>query len=453
MTERKITVMCPFNTTCGVGIFGWNLGENLEKINGNKVSYVGINEGPIKPHEKLKFSHNIYKPQSWNKLEKYLVNSDTNFLITNHEFSFDPRFLPSGEFVDCEGSHLSGLTQKLSNKKDLVHFVYLHTVPGKDKVKPFEIKELRKLAKYSDGLIVTTDGALKTLSSAPYNIPKEKIERIYHGIRINEEDGEETRRKWDAENIFLATQLGLRSLNKGNDYFIKSIGSLVHNSLTKKQRENFAGCLAGALHPKFIRQEGGKYVPIYEEKIKAALEEADVRYQIAKELEEIDWRKNDLVILDKKLPEDEFMQFYKTSDTIVQTYPSDDQVSSGIFFDTLGSGNVPTTTKIQCAVEMLNPNQPKRKGVIVTKRGILTDAGKPSIIQTAQALDYLIFNENKRLKMKEETKILGHRMNWQNVAWEALEHYKWVRDRKNDGLIKGFNFKREKTSPLEIRLK
>jgi hypothetical protein len=68
-------------------------------------------------------------------------------------------------------------------------------------------------------------------------------------------------------------------------------------------------------------------------------------------------------------------------------------------------------------------------------RGILVDAGEASVEQIARALDFLVFNQDKRLWMEKEAHQRGFQMQWNNSAWALLRHIKFIREEK--GLVAG----------------
>ena len=89
-----------------------------------------------------------------------------------------------------------------------------------------------------------------------------------------------------------------------------------------------------------------------------------------------------------------------------------------------------------------------REGIIVDKhaRGILVDPGEPSIEQIAQGLDYLVFDRDERLRMEKRAHERGHRMRWDNVAWELLQHIEFVQSKRREAPSRGLQLTRKKTN-------
>jgi hypothetical protein len=128
------------------------------------------------------------------------------------------------------------------------------------------------------------------------------------------------------------------------------------------------------------------------------------------------------------------------------------QISSGILADTLGSGRVAITTKFRYAQELLLSNRPCPEGLIIGRyaRGILVDSGEPSIEQMAQAIDFLVFNERKRLRMERQAHQRGYQMRWNNSAWALLQFVDFIREEKEIVTGRGPKFVREKPSRLDV---
>jgi hypothetical protein len=128
------------------------------------------------------------------------------------------------------------------------------------------------------------------------------------------------------------------------------------------------------------------------------------------------------------------------------------QISSGILADTLGAGRAAITTKFRYAQELIHSNKPCPEGLIIGRyaRGILVDPGEPSVEQIAQAIDYLVFNENKRLMMERQAHQRGYQMRWNNSAWALLQYVDFIREDKEIITGRGIKFTREKPSRLDI---
>ena len=128
-----------------------------------------------------------------------------------------------------------------------------------------------------------------------------------------------------------------------------------------------------------------------------------------------------------------------------------EQTSSGILADTLGAGRAAIVTKFRYATELIDSHWLGQAGVIIGPhaRGILVDAGTPSIEQMAQALDYLIYNTEERLEMEMRAHERGFQMRWHNTAWELMQSIQFISEKRGQGRHTAFT--RERASIYEKR--
>ena len=206
--------------------------------------------------------------------------------------------------------------------------------------------------------------------------------------------------------------------------------------------------IAGQCHPDFIRAAEGREYRAYQATLTKALEESKLKWCKAKELEGLDFRQYDIVFLDAFLDESTFLEFYGATNVMVLPYLNMFQMSSGILADTLGSSRIAIATKFRCALELIHSNKPCPSGLVIGRyaRGILVDAGEASVEQIAGALDFLVFNQNKRIAMEKEAHQRGFQMQWNNSAWALLQHIKFIREEKELVTGRAEIFTREKTS-------
>jgi hypothetical protein len=109
------------------------------------------------------------------------------------------------------------------------------------------------------------------------------------------------------------------------------------------------------------------------------------------------------------------------------------------------------TTKFRYALELVHSNEFCPKGLVIGRyaRGILVDAGEDSVGQIAGALDYLVFNKGRRLKMEKQAHQRGYQMRWQNSAWALLQHIEFIMEKMEIVTGRGITFIREKPSALQ----
>jgi glycosyltransferase involved in cell wall biosynthesis len=334
----------------------------------------------------------------------------------------------------------------------LTTLVYLHTVL--DNPDEHHKKTLQDLAKYSDGLIVTTESATHILESRTYGIGHAKLRHLDHGIRMqnpSQYDRLTLKERYGLRERLLVTTLGLLSPGKGVQYSIRAYGKFLVESCTESQRRKIVYLIAGQCHPGFVKVGGGEDYRQYQATLSQALEASGVRWCKKKDLGGADFAEYDVVFLDTFLEDSMLLKLYGATNVMILPYLGMEQISSGILADTLGSGRVAIATKFRYAVELIHSNRACSPGVVIGRhaRGILVDPGEPSVEQIAEALDYLIFKKRKRLRMEKQAHQRGYQMRWNNTAWSLLQHVEFLREEKEIVTGRGIEFTREKPSPLQ----
>jgi glycosyltransferase involved in cell wall biosynthesis len=393
-----------------------------------------------------------YNPGSWRNIITHISTrareaANPTIVILQHEYGLDP----DKDGNDGQGTNFVELA-KAFTERGLTALVYLHTVL--DEPDPHQKRVLQDLATYSDGLIVTTESAIQILESNIYRIDPSKLKHIDHGIRMqhpSQYDRLAVKRQYGLENRFLVTTLGLLSPDKGIEYSIRAYGRFLDESCTEAQRGNIVYLIAGQCHPEFVKADGGRPCQEFQDTVSKALGDSRLAWCKVKELGSTDFSRYDVVFLDTFLDETTLLQFYGATNVMVLPYLNMQQISSGILADTLGSGRVAIATKFRYAVELIHSNRACPSGVLIGRhaRGILVDPGEPSIEQIARALDCLVFNQDKRLRMEKQAHQRGYQMRWDNSAWALLQYIEFVRDQKEIVTGRGLRFVREKPSALQ----
>ncbi|MHC4228717.1 MAG: glycosyltransferase family protein [Planctomycetota bacterium] len=441
---------------CGIGTFSRELATALEhftaEVGNIRIAAIDNGKGPYRIPVELTIDQ--YNPASWQDTITHILtrSKETSYptvVLLQHEYGLDP----DDNGRDGRGTNYVKMA-KAFTENDLITLVYLHTVL--EEPDQHQKKVLQELAKFSNGLIVTTENAINILESPAYEIPHAKLKHIDHGIRMQQRtqyDRLEIKRKYGLEDRFLITTLGLLSPGKGIQYSLRAYGRFLHESCTKTQRSRIVYLIAGRCHPEFIQAESGEPYRQYEAMLNEALEALKLKWCKVKELQGQDFSDYDVVFLDVFLDETTLVELYCAMNVMVLPYLNMQQISSGILADTLGSGRAAITTKFRYAVELVHSNKACPKGVLIGRyaRSILVDPGEPSIEQIAKGLDYLAFNENKRLLMEKQAHQRGYQMRWNNSAWALLQYIDFAREQKEIVTGRGIKFTRQKPSLLEIK--
>jgi glycosyltransferase involved in cell wall biosynthesis len=440
---------------CGIGTFSRDLATALEHFTAEvghiRVAAIDHNNGPYRIPVDLAIDQ--YNPVSWRDTTGHIIarakqSPNPTVVLLQHEYGLDPA--DNGE--DGRGVNFIKMA-KAFTENGLTTLVYLHTVL--DEPNPHQKKVLQGLAESSDGLILTTESAINILESNVYGIAYTKLKHIDHGIRMQQRsqfDRLEIKHKYGLENGFLITTLGLLSPDKGIQYSLRAYGQFLDNSCSEAQRKRMVYLIAGQCHPEFVKAEGGKYYKQYQASLDKALKESKLTWCRVKDMQETDFGKYDVVFLDTFLGETAFVELYAATNVMLLPYLNMQQISSGILADTLGSGRIAIVTKSRYARELINSNKRCPEGVIIGKyaRGILVDPGEPSIEQIALALDYVVFNQGKRLMMEKQAHQRGYQMRWHNSAWTLLQYVDFIREQKEIVSGRGVKFTREKPAPTPL---
>jgi len=439
---------------CGIGTFSRDLANALEHFTGEvgTIRVAAIDNEGLPYDIPVDLVIDQYAPQSWvfgikDIMARANESPNPTVVVLQHEYGLDPD--QSGN--DGDGTNFVDMTRAFT-ENGLTTLVYLHTVL--DEPDPHQRMVLQDLAKYSDGLIVTTESAIQILESKTYGIDREKLKHIDHGIRMqhpSQYDRLAIKEQYGLNNHFLITTLGLVSPDKGVQYSIRAYGHFLKESCTQEQREKIVYLIAGQYHPDFVKANGGKEYEEYQLTLQNSLEESGLKWCKTKELVGIDFNLFDVVLLDAFIDESVLLKLYGATNVMLLPYLNMQQISSGILADTIGAGRVAVTTKFRYALELIHSNKRCPSGAVVGRhaRGILVDPGQPSVEQMAEALDYLVFNQTKRLLMEKQAHQRGYQMRWQNTAWALLQHIEFIREQKEIVTGRGIKFFRKKPSVFQ----
>jgi glycosyltransferase involved in cell wall biosynthesis len=440
---------------CGIGTFSRDLATALAHFTAEvghiRVAAIDHGDGPYDIPVDLTIDQ--YNPESWQNAITHVTTragegDNPTIVALQHEYGLDP----DEQNNDGQGCNFVNLA-KAFQEQGLTTLVYLHTVL--DEPNPHQKAVIQDLARFSDGLIVTTESAIQILESTTYGIPHAKLKHIDHGIRMHSPSQFNRlaiKQEYGLENRFLVTTLGLLSPDKGIQYGIRGYERFLNESCTPEQQRRTVYLIAGRCHPEFVKADGGGPYRQFQAAIDEALEQTKLKWCKVAELGSPDLADHDLIFLDAFLDEHTLMRLYGATNVMLLPYLNMQQISSGILADTLGSGRVAITTKFRYAQELIHSNKRCPEGALIGRyaRGILVDPGEPSVEQIARALDYVVFNDGKRFMMERQAQQRGYQMRWNNSAWALLQYIDFVREQKEIVTGRGVKFTRERPSRLDV---
>jgi hypothetical protein len=439
---------------CGIGTFCRNLVDALNQVSDEvadiHVAAIDNETGPY--NNPVDIVIDQYDQQSWKNATSRILDhagqsKNTTVVVLQHEFGLDPD--SNGD--DGRGDNYVQMARTFS-EKNIPTVVYFHTVL--EAPDDHQKKTVQDLARYSDGLIVTTESAIDILESDTYGVEHLKLRHIDHGIRMHnptQYDRFKIKSDFGLKDFFLATTLGLLSPDKGLRYSVQAYGRFIHESCTDAQREQIVYLIGGRCHPEFVRAEDGRPYREYMNVLDDALDKADVRWCRTDTLKNVDWHKQDIVLFDTFLDEDTLLKMYGITNCMILPYLNMEQISSGVLADTVGAGRVTISTKFRYALELIYSNKSCPPGLVIGRfaRGILVDPGEDSIEQIARGLDYAVFEKDKRLHMERQAHQRGYQMRWANSAWALLQYIQFINDEKQITTGRGMRFLRERLSKLQ----
>jgi len=466
-----------FRETCGIATFGEDqIQDAITSFPGEfvHVDVTAITNG--KRELEVPVDTIIQKKDinSWriigNRLETKIIESRIEgveeIIVYQCEGGLIPEFNQKGKIIANEdGKGYNQLINRFSDDPNIMQFVVIHTPLFAEEANPRYVRNIKFFGKKSDGLIVMSRQAKEIFTKTPFNVSPSKIHYIPHGIRINPETREQARKRIGMPlDLFLNSEPGIRSLNKGNFEFILGNAKFMDEYLTPSQRRRYHSLLIGAIHPGFIEQENGKYAKLYEQIMKKIEKDTKIggrklKLQRVNKLEDVDWYGSDVSIVDgfQELPN--LLGVYASTDVVTTPYPNLKQGVSGTGSDTKGAETPLITTKIRWACENLNPYaKTPEKGMVITNMGILIDKDtnilepldknenyqldQVCINNLVPALDYMVFNKENgtysRINMGHNNYQDGRSKTWKEFSKRFLDVIETTKMRRNHSSISGF---------------
>jgi glycosyltransferase involved in cell wall biosynthesis len=438
---------------CGIGTFSRDLATSLAHFTGEvgAIRVAALDREGLRYDLPVDVVINQYDSQSWADATKAIIaraneGEHPTVVLLQHEYGLDPH----APGRDGEGDNFVGLAQACA-RAGLMTLVYLHTIL--DEPDGRQRATLQRLACCSDGLVVTTENAIETLARL-YGIERDKIKHVDHGIRMehpSQYDRLTIKDSLGLQGYFLATTIGMLSPDKGIHHGIEGYAQFVNAALTASQRRRVVYLIAGSFHPEFVNADEGKPYREYQCLLKRTLEKTGLQWRRVEALGPSGVGGSDVVFLDAFLDEGTLIRLYAATNVMLLPYLNMQQISSGILADTLGSGRVAVATKFKYAVELVHSNKRCGPGIVIGRhaRGILVDPAQPA--QIAEALDYLVFNHQRRLQMERQAHQRGYQMRWQNSAWAILQHIGFLHEQKSLPTGRGVKFQRERPSAFRSK--
>lgn len=376
MTENK-TLKIAFLSTippkeCGIATFTQDLIDAIDFLKVVDTNVIAINNDiPMIYSDKISDEIDRNNKNDYIVLAEKINNSDIDLLLIEHEYG-----IYGG---DC-GEYLLDLI----NAINVPMIATLHTILRKPNEKQKSIilalgekcKKIITMAKKTNDLLISE-----------YNIPKEKIEIIHHGVpNIVVKDRDTLKKEFGFENRQIVSTFGLLSQGKGIEYAIEAISKVA------KKHKDILYLILGQTHPE---QKNENY------------------RKMLKEIISKNHIEDNVIFVNKYLTKKEIIQYLQMSDIYMTPYLSRDQAVSGTLAYAVGYGRAIISTPYLYATEMLSD-----------QRGLLAEfENSDSLFQN---LDYILTNPKQKEIMESNTLKLGKTMYWNIIAQNYIDVFKEV---------------------------
>lgn len=244
---------------------------------------------------------------------KHINNSGADVCILQHEF---------GIFGGQSGIYILSLLHHLK-----IHLVVtLHTISNTPSYTEKAI--LKEICKMANLVVVMNLKAIDFLNDI-YDVPKEKIAFIEHGVPDFHFDQKKIKKEFKLEKKKILLTFGFLSRNKGIEVAIKALPKLV------KKHPNLIYLVLGKIHPSVMRCSGDEYLVYLKQLVKSLSLEDHV------------------IIPNEYVPQEDLFKYLYASDIYISPYNNEAQITSGTLSYAVGAGSAVISTPYWHATELL----------------------------------------------------------------------------------------------------
>lgn len=356
---------------CGIGTFTENLfnsmvASDIDEPNHKKSFIVAINdsEEELTYPDEVKFTIRQEYQEDYLAAAKYINLSGSDCCILQHEF---------GIFGGKDGVHILPLLHQL----DIPIIVTLHTVMQTPSYAQKEI--LQRICKMANRIVVMSYKAIEMLVEI-YEVPKEKIAYVEHGVPNFRYVQEEVKKEFKLEKKEVLLTFGFVGRNKGIETAIQAMPRVV------EKHPDALYIVLGKTHPNVIRHAGEEY-----------------RLYLTQLIEDLNLEKN-VVLLNEYTSQKELFKYLYASDIYITPYLNEAQITSGTLAYAVGAGSAVVSTPYWHATELLSNG-----------RGVLFDFGDTDGL--SNILIDLLDNPEKRLAIRKKALEHGRKITWPKIGF------------------------------------
>jgi glycosyltransferase involved in cell wall biosynthesis len=362
---------------CGIATFNCDLLRSIEaeapEMDAWAIAMNDVPDGYPYPAE-VRFELDYKNMADYDLAADFLNMNRVDAVCLQHEY---------GIFGGNYGSYILELLQNLR----MPVVTTLHTVLKEPD--PKQKATLEEIGRSSDRLVVMSHKAKETLQEI-YDIPREKIALIHHGIPdVAFVDPTFYKDQFGVEGQKVILSFGLISPGKGIEHMIDALPEII------KKHPEAVYIVLGATHPNVLLNEGEAY------RLSLQLRAKDKGVE------------NHLIFHNRFVEFKELCEFIGAADIYVTPYLNKDQIVSGTLSYALGAGKATISTPYWYAEEMLADG----RGRIVPFR----DSNA-----LADQVNDLLDNEVERHAMRKRAYIFCRKMIWKEVARRYLALFREV---------------------------
>src|SRR6056297_1637632 len=317
----KITYIATYPPReCGIGTFTHNRFKSMLARKGQKGQkhegfVVALNDNDLtyKYPEEVKVTIRQDYQEDYLKAVKYINLSGADICILQHEF---------GIFGGQSGVYILPLLHRL----DIPLIVTLHTIL---KTPSYNEKAvLKEICKMAQKIVVMSHKAVEFLVGI-YDVPKEKIALIEHGVPDIRHNPEKSKKEFKLETKKVMLTFGFIGRSKGIETVIKALPDVV------KKYPEIIYIVLGKTHPNVLRHSGEEYRIFL--------------LRLVKKLQ----LENHVTFLNEFIDEQELFKYLYACDIYITPYLNEAQITSGTLSYAVGVGSAVLSTPYWHASELL----------------------------------------------------------------------------------------------------
>ena len=305
---------------CGIGTFTNNLLDSvLQTKQAEKVNFeafvVAVNDHNLTYDypEEVKLQIRQEHQEDYLKAAKFINLSGADICILEHEF---------GIFGGQNGVYILPLLHRL----EIPLIVTLHTIL---KTPSYNEKAvLQEICKMAQKIVVMSLKAIEFLMNI-YDVPREKIAFIEHGVPDIHFNPEKSKKEFKLESKKVLLTFGFIGRNKGIETVINALPDVI------KRHPDVVYIVLGKTHPNVLRHSGEEYRIFL--------------MRLVKNLQ----LENHVLFLNEFIDVQDLFKYLSASDIYITPYLNEAQITSGTLSYAVGVGAAVISTPYWHAAELL----------------------------------------------------------------------------------------------------